>query len=182
VKRPFFRLPPNMRLKLPGADRSKGSGVVRVIKLWPQLEAILHEWFRERNELDEQVRGSDLVFPSCRTGEARMLTDFRKLLRKVGKLADPPIRTRLGRKLTPKIFRHTYCTTRCQTLEHGVLIDRAKVAKEMGHMGTAMVRRVYDHLGTFKPLRVMEYRLPQSKRAPARGAARQRPSPGGAGL
>jgi len=114
---------------------------------------------------------SNLLFPSFRTGKAKMLTDFRQLLRKVAKLADPPIQTRRGGKLTPKIFRHTYCTTRCQTVEHGVLIDRAKVAKELGHAGTAMVRRVYDHLGTFKPLRVMEYRLPKTK-ATARRTAR----------
>lgn len=148
------------------ARELKNAKSVRVIKLWPQLEAILRDWFKEREQL---AGGSDLVFPSFRTGKAKMLTDFRKLLRKVAKLADPPIQTRRGGKLTPKIFRHTYCTTRCQTLEHGVLIDRAKVAKELGHAGTAMVRRVYDHLGTFKPLRVMEYRIPKAK-----ATARQR--------
>jgi integrase len=88
--------------------RLKNAWSARTVPLWPQLEAILQGYFREY----EQLYGSaKLLFPSFRSGEEAMLTDFRKLLRAVVKLADLPIRTKLGRKLSPKAFRHTYCAT-----------------------------------------------------------------------
>ncbi len=65
-------------------------------------------------------------------------------------------------EIRSKIVRHTYCAARLQTLDHGAPVSTYTVAREMGHGGEAMVRRVYGHLG---PLRhraeVVEYRVEQ---------------------
>jgi integrase len=45
------------------------------------------------------------------------------------------------------MFRHTYCAARLQTLDQGAPVSLFTVAKELGHGGEAMVRRVYGHLG-----------------------------------
>ncbi len=71
-----------------------------------------------------------------------MIRDVRKLLDAVGERAGfehGSIRT--------KIFRHTYCAARLQTLDRGVPVAPFTVARELGHSGTAMVERVYAHLG-----------------------------------
>ena len=71
-----------------------------------------------------------------------MLTDFRKLLDAVA--------MRAGWKsgeIRSKMFRHTYCAARLQTLDAGAPVSTYPVAHEMGHGGEAMVRRVYGHLG-----------------------------------
>jgi len=136
--------------------RLKNAGSARTVKLWPQLEEILREYFRE-----ERPHGdSRLLFPSFRTGKEAPLTDFRKLLRQVLKLADPPIRTRLGKRITPKIFRHTYCAARLGTVEHGAFVSAYTVGKELGHGGDGMVKRVYGHLNLDRAPRnrhVVEY-------------------------
>lgn len=71
-----------------------------------------------------------------------MVTDFRKLLDAVAVRAG----WRAG-EIRSKMFRHTYCATRLQTLDAGVPVSVYTVAKELGHGGDAMVRRVYGHLG-----------------------------------
>src|SRR2546425_830589 len=83
--------------------------------------------------------------PSYRTGEEAMLTDFRKLLDAVA--------VRAGWKageIRSKMFRHTYCAARLQTVDQGAPVSTYTVAREMGTaarrwcgrcMGTSARRR-----------------------------------------
>ncbi len=58
--------------------------------------------------------------------------------------------------------RHTYCAARLQTLDQGAPVSVYTVAKEMGHGGESMVRRVYGHLGQVRHRAdAVEYRLEQ---------------------
>jgi len=86
-----------------------------------------------------------------------MLTDFRKLLDAVAMRAgweEGDIRS--------KMFRHTYCATRLQTLDAGAPVSTYTVAREMGHGGESMVRRVYGHLGQVRHRsEAVEYRVEQ---------------------
>ena len=50
-------------------------------------------------------------------------------------------------EIRTRIFRHTYCAARLQTLDNGAPVSEYTVANEMGHGGTSLVRRVYGHLG-----------------------------------
>jgi integrase len=60
------------------------------------------------------------------------------------------------------MFRHTYCATRLQTINQGAPVSAYTVAKEMGHGGETMVRRVYGHLGQVRHrAEVVEYRVEQ---------------------
>src|SRR5213078_2654298 len=45
------------------------------------------------------------------------------------------------------MFRHNYCAARLQTVDQGAPVSTYTVAREMGHGGEAMVRKVYGHLG-----------------------------------
>ncbi len=100
---------------------------------------------------------SRLLFPSYRTGEEAMVTDFHKLLDTVA--------VRAGWKpgeIRSKMFRHTYCAARLQTLDQGAPVSVYTVAKELGHGGEAMVRRVYGHLGQVRHrAEAVEYRVEQ---------------------
>lgn len=123
----------------------------RTVRLWPQLEQILRPYvFGDRPP-------ARLLFPSFRTREEAVLTDLRKMLDAVA--------TRAGWKageITSKMFRHTYCATRLQTLDAGAPVSVYTVAKELGHGGETMIRRVYGHLGaTRHRARVVEYRVEQ---------------------
>lgn len=128
----------------------------RAIPLLPQLERILKAYFPQR----EQMGGGTLLFPSFRTGGETMLTDFRKLLDAVA--------VRAGWKpgeLTSKMFRHTYCAARLQTLDNDAPVSPYTVAKELGHGGDAMVKRVYAHLGEVRHRsKVVEYRVNQHRK------------------
>jgi integrase len=86
-----------------------------------------------------------------------MLTDFRKLLDAVA------MRAGWNRAdIRSKMFRHTYCATRLQTIDAGAPVSVFTVAREMGHGGEAMVRRVYGHLGQVRHrAEVVEYRVEQ---------------------
>ena len=55
--------------------RLKTAASLRAVPLWPQLEAVLRA-----HVFDADRPPSRLLFPSYRTGEETMLTDFRKLL------------------------------------------------------------------------------------------------------
>ena len=58
------------------------------------------------------------------------------------------------------MFRHTYCAARLQTLDHGAPVSPFTVAKEMGHGGDSLVKRVYGHLGEVRHrTEVVEYRV-----------------------
>jgi integrase len=122
----------------------------RSVPLWPQLREALQRYLAERPP-------SRLLFPSYRTGEEAMLTDFRKLLDAVA--------MRAGWKeedIRSKMFRHTYCATRLQTLDGGAPVSLYTVAREMGHGGESMVRRVYGHLGQVRHrAENVEYRVEQ---------------------
>lgn len=122
----------------------------RSVPLWPQLREVLERYLAEHPP-------SKLLFPSYRTGEEAMLTDFRKLL--------DAIAIRAGWKegeTRSKVFRHTYCAARLQTLDAGAPVSAYTVAREMGHGGEAMVRKVYGHLGQVRHRAdAVEYRIEQ---------------------
>lgn len=126
----------------------------RSVPLWPQLEEILRPYVFSIERPPRQ-----LLFPSLRTGEEGKLTDVRKLLDGVAKRAgwkEGEIRT--------KMFRHTYCAARLQTLDHGAPVSLYTVSRELGHGSTTMVQRVYSHLGEVRHRSdVVEYRVEQHK-------------------
>ena len=125
----------------------------RVVPLWPQLETILRVWvFGPRLEL-----GGRLLFPSLASGEEAPLRETRRLLDRVAK--------RVGWKageIRHRLFRHTYCAARLQTLDHGAPVSLYTVSRELGHGSEEMVRRVYAHLGTVRHRsQVVEFRAEQ---------------------
>jgi hypothetical protein len=64
--------------------------------------------------------------------------------------------------LRTKMFRHTYCAARLQTLDRGAPVSTYTVARELGHESEAMVRRVYVHLGELRHRsEAVEYRVAQ---------------------
>jgi len=118
--------------------------------LWPQLRTILERYLAEHPP-------SRLLFSNYRTGEEAMVTDFHKLLDAVA--------VRAGWKpgeIRSKMFRHTYCAALLQTLDQGAPVSVYTVAREMGHGGESMVRRVYGQLGQVRDRAdVVEYRVEQ---------------------
>lgn len=136
--------------------RLKTTTSLRAVPLWPQLEEILRPY----------VFGADappgrLLFPSLRTGDEAMITDFRKLL--------DAVTARVGWKpgeIRSKMFRHTYCAARLQTLDRGAPVSIYTVSRELGHGSPAMVQRVYSHLGEMRHRsEVVEYRVDQHQDA-----------------
>jgi integrase len=129
--------------------RLKTKNTPRVVPLFPQLEKILRAYVFERDE----PMPEGLMFPSPRTGG--MIHDVRKAVDAIAARAG----WRLG-DIRPKMFRHTYCAARLQTLDHGAPISPFTVARELGHGGTALVERVYGHLGTVRHRsEFVEYRV-----------------------
>jgi integrase len=134
----------------------------RVVPLWPQLEAILRAYLNRRTAAealgDEPT--SPLLFPGqgpARRGQPRRVADFRKALAQV----TARLEWRPG-EVTPKVFRHTYCAARLQTLDRGAPVSIFTVGRELGHGGDALVRRIYGHLGDFRHrAEVVEYRVEQ---------------------
>ena len=130
--------------------RLKTSTSHRSVPLWPQLRTILEGYLTERPP-------SQLLFPSYRTGEEAMVTDFHKLLDAVAVWAG----WKAG-EIRSKRFRHTYCAARLQTLDQGAPVSVYTVAREMGHGGESMVRRVYGYLGQVRHrAEAVEYRVEQ---------------------
>ena len=125
----------------------------RTVPLWPQLEEILRPYVFSATA----PRGEGLLFPSDR-GDG-MIWDLRKALDAIGRSAGwetGEIRTR--------IFRHTYCATRLQTLDRGAPISPWVVSREMGHGGRSLVDRVYGHLGDVRHRsEVVEFRVEQHR-------------------
>src|SRR6476620_10589862 len=61
-----------------------------------------------------------------------------------------------------RLFRHTYCAARLQTLDHGAPVSLYTVSRELGHGSEEMVRRVYAHLGDVRHRsEVVEFRVEQ---------------------
>ena len=128
--------------------RLKNAGSARAVPLWPQLAVVLRAYLNRREVA--RLTGATvptLLFPS-RTGG--LLEGCQKALGQVERsLGWPESRTRGGPgALTWKAFRHTYCAARLQTLDGGEPISPYAVGKEMGHGGSAMVQKIYGHLGT----------------------------------
>jgi len=60
------------------------------------------------------------------------------------------------------VFRHTYSAARLQTIDGGEPVSTYTVARDMGHGGDAMVRKVYGHLGQVRHrAEAVEYRVEQ---------------------
>lgn len=58
------------------------------------------------------------------------------------------------------MFRHTYCAARLQSLDQGAPVSVFTVARELGHGGDALVKRVYGHLGQVRHrAEQVEYRV-----------------------
>ena len=84
-----------------------------------------------------------------------MVTDFRKLLDAVAERAG----WKAG-EIRGKMFRHTYCAARLQTLDNGAAVSVFTVGRELGHGGDTMVKQVYGHLGDVRHRSaVVEYRF-----------------------
>jgi integrase len=139
--------------------RLKTRGSHRVVPLLPQLEEILREYLRGPDR-----PAGDLLFPSSATGREAMVTDTRKLMDHVA--------VRAGWKsgdIRTKMFRHTYCAARLQTLDGGAPVSLFTVSRELGHTSPAMVQRVYSHLGSVRHRsEVVEYRIEQHRKALAK--------------
>jgi integrase len=129
----------------------------RSVPLWPQLRETLLGYVNEHGH-----RLNRLLFPSERLAEKGvegMITDSRKMLDAIG--------ARAGWKpgeIRWKVFRHSYCSARLQTLDAGHPVALFTVARELGHQGTAMVERVYSHLGDLRHrAEAVEYRIDQHR-------------------
>jgi integrase len=128
----------------------------RVVPLWPQLREVLAPHVTERRRAG--ASDDDLLFCSARTGG--MVRDARKGLDAIAVHAG----WQAG-EIRSRAFRHTYCAARLQTLDRGAPVALWTVARELGHGGDAMVRRVYGHLGAVRHrAEVVEYRVVQHRR------------------
>lgn len=106
-----------------------------------------------------------------------MLTDFRKVLDRVaiaagfweyvldsdGQPVKDAEREPVQRgTVRSKMFRHSWCSARLQTLDHGAPVSSDVVRREMGHESPRLVERIYGHLGTVRHRsEVVEYRIEQ---------------------
>ncbi len=148
--------------------RLKTATSFRAVPLWPQLEEILRLWVFGAGRPPGK-----LLFPSFRTGREAMATDFRKLLDAVGVRAG----WKLG-EIRSKMFRHTYCTARLQTLDRGAPVSVYTVGRELGHGGDSMVKRVYGHLGIVRHrAEGVEYRVEQHAKVLADRLTELQPAP-----
>ncbi len=135
--------------------RLKTEGSFRTVRLWPQLAEILRPYFPER----ERMGQGTLLFPSFRTGTEGMVQDLHRVLDSVAEQAG----WKAG-EIRSKMFRHTYTAARLQTLDQGAPVSVYTVRKELGHGSTAMVERVYAHLGQVRHRsEVVEYRVEQHR-------------------
>jgi integrase len=124
----------------------------RVVPLHPQLAEILRAYLN-RQALDRPP--TRLLFPSFITGHEAMLKEWRGTLDRAA--------VRAGWKkgeLRSRVFRHSYCAARLQTLDGGAPVSPYTVSRELGHGSGAMVERIYSHLGTIRHRsEAVEYRI-----------------------
>jgi integrase len=154
--------------------RLKTGNATRTVPLWPQLQEILQRHVFE----DGHVSG--LLFPSPgdpsgRRQGATMISDLEKMLDGIARFVgwEPG-------SIRSKMFRHTYCSSRLQTFERvkvgedeegepileAIPVSPFTVAKEMGHGGDSLVKRIYGHLGTVRHRSEhVEFRVDQHKEA-----------------
>jgi hypothetical protein len=135
-----------------------------------------HGYELEGGELPNRPT-SVLLFPGRGPdGREQLVTDFRKTLDSIAVAADFLVRevgnkgkvTLRGRFIRTKVFRHTYCTARLQTLDRGAPVSLYTVSRELGHGSTRMVERVYSHLGQVRHRAdVVEFR-PESDAPPVK--------------
>jgi integrase len=154
--------------------RLKTATSARVVPLWPQLEEILRPY----------VFGLDrpptrLLFPAQHGDGESMVGNFDGALDQVAiragfweyvldrdgkQVLDKAGKPRKRGTVRSKMFRHTYCSARLQTLDHGAPVSVYSVGRELGHGGESLVRRVYGHLGNVRHRsEVVEYRVEQFK-------------------
>ncbi len=132
----------------------KTAGADRIVPLWPQLEAILGEYFLSRPP-------ARMLFPSWDGEQERRILDFRGTLNRVAVRAGMPLGS-----VTPKMFRHTYCSARLQTLDRGEPVSVDTVRRELGHSNDKLVQLTYGHLGEIRHrAEVVEYRIEQHAHA-----------------
>jgi integrase len=130
----------------------------RSVRLWPQAEAILRVYFADKEREGGVGR---LLFPSPVSRSESLITDFRKALDSVAMRAG----WNKG-EIRSKMFRHTYCSARLQTLDGGAPVSPFTVGKELGHGGTSMVEKVYSHLGHVRHrAESVEFRLEHHREA-----------------
>jgi integrase len=137
--------------------RLKTSTSRRTVPLWPQLEEILRAYV-----FNPDRPPTRLLFPRYEGGRERLVTNFDKALDQVAIAVGfwEEVRTATGEvvknkagepvrrgTVRTKAFRHTYCSTRLQTLDRGAPVSIYTVGKELGHGGDSLVKRVYGHLG-----------------------------------
>jgi integrase len=166
-----------------GWRRLKTSTSARVVPLWPQLEEILSAYLSERSaaQVLDGAPMRRLLFPRRGPGPEVMITNFDAALDQVAIAAGlweyvigadgQPVKDKAGQPkrrgtVRSKRFRHTYCSARLQTLDHGAPVSTYTVSRELGHGSTAMVERVYAHLGSIRHRsEVVEYRVEQHAEA-----------------
>lgn len=126
----------------------------RTVPLFPQLEEILREY----------LFGGE--YPLVAGLPSRHIGQRRRRCSPTGEKPSTRSRPRVGwepGQVRSKMFRHGYCAARLQTLDRGAPISVYTVAKELGHGGDSMVKRVYGHLGTVRH----RLRLVRGSREPA---------------
>ncbi|HJR52391.1 MAG TPA: hypothetical protein VJ982_01630 [Gemmatimonadota bacterium] len=117
-----------------------------------QIEEILRAYV-----FDPDVPHGELLFPSPKVSGEELITDTRRDMDAIGKRAG----WKTG-EIRTKMFRHSYCAARLQTLDRDAPVSPWTVAKEMGHGGRSLVDRVYGHLGEVRHrAELVEYRIEQ---------------------
>jgi hypothetical protein len=118
-----------------------------------------------------------------------MVNDFRKALDAVAietGFKEPVIDPATGRQVKDrkgnlcwrgpvysKMFRHSCCSARLQTLDRGAPVSVFTVSRELGYDGDSLVKRVYGHLGQVRHrAEVVEYRVEQPAGQPSQAEVR----------
>lgn len=96
----------------------------RSVPLWPQLRELLEPY------LEDPGHGSPLLFTCWSAG---MRNDPRKAF-------DALETEDADKQLKPKVFRHTYCAARIQTVDAGDPVALFTVARELGHTDVQKIR------------------------------------------
>lgn len=104
----------------------------RSVPLWPQLHEILKPY------LEDPGHDSPLLFPAWEGG---IITKMRSALETLEDRTED-----LEKRLTFTVFRHTYCSTRIQTVDAGEPVALFTVAREMGHGSIDRIEDTYGHL------------------------------------